>query len=300
MDKLNRTYELTVQAINGDNLTFKLPYTIEFSVDRNNYSSPNVASITVYNLAPDTRNAIRKDAIDTDKSRRVILKVGYGNNLSTVFDGTLDQCWSARQGTNFLTKIEARDNGFIYSNTNVTVYYSAGQTIRSVVENIAKQLRQNGLGIGIIGEVPGVFRRAGVKQGLALEILREITNDTCYIDNNNLFVISDGEAIIGPYTEISTATGLIGTPILENTFLKAEIILEPRLLICQKIKMKSETGSQKNNPTYFYGITNFDGDYKVTGIAHRGVISPTIAGSATTNVVLAGETIAQVYRGLSI
>lgn len=300
MDKLNRTYELTVQGLSGNFLTFKLPYTIDFSVDRNNYSSPNVASITIYNLGPDTRNEIRKDAIDTAVNRRVTLKVGYGSNLSTIFDGTIDQCWSARQGTNFLTQIQARDNGYIFSNTNVTVYFSEGQTKESVVRKVADQLKQQGLGIGIIGEIKGNFRRQGVEQGLAVDVLRKLTNDTCYIDNNTLFVIADGEALQGPFQELSSKTGLIGTPILENVFLRAELILEPRLLICQELKLKSETGSNFNNPTYTYGITNFDGDYKVTAISHRGTISPTIAGSATTSIVLAGETIQKVYKGLSI
>jgi hypothetical protein len=300
VDKLNRQYELTIQAIDGHELQFTLPYTIEFSVDRNNYSSPNTATITIYNLAPDTRNQLRKDAIDTDVSRRVTLKVGYGDNLSTVFDGTLDHCWSARQGTNFLTQMEARDNGFVYSNTNVSVYYSQGQTIRSVVDSVVKQLAQKGVTVGYIGDIKGSFPRSGAKQGLAMEILRELTNDTCFIDNNKIFVLGDKEAIIGPFEEISSATGLIGTPVLENTFLKAELILEPRLLICQKIKMNTTTGSNKNNPSYTYGITNFNGDYKITGIAHRGTISPTVAGSATTSVVLSGETVEIAYRGIGV
>ena len=61
MDKLFRKYEMVVVGNDGRKYEFKLPYSIEFTVQRNNLSTPNTASITIYNLGANTRAAMRKD-----------------------------------------------------------------------------------------------------------------------------------------------------------------------------------------------------------------------------------------------
>lgn len=298
MDKLGRSYELTVQRIDGRDQVFTLPYSIEFAVDRNNFSSPNTASISIYNLSQDTRNQLRKDAIDTDVSRRVKLRVGYGDIKSTIFDGTLDHCWSARQGVHFITHLQCRDNGFVYDNIDVTINYAENQSKKSVVENIIQQLSASGISRGVIGDIAGTFPRRGSKQGNAMKLLREITGDNVFIDTGKIYCLNDGQEIIGPVTLIDSANGLIGTPIVENTFLNVEMLLEPRVLMCQKVKLITTTGSNAQDITYHYGINSFNGDYKITGISHRGIISETVAGSATTSLVLSGQRIEQTYRGL--
>lgn len=315
MNKLQRSYFLRVQRNDGLFQEFELPYTIEFDVNRNNYSTPNSASIKIYNLSPDSRNAIRKDILDTDVSRRVTLKVGYGETMSTIFDGTLNQCWSARQGVNFITHLDCRDNGYLYNNGEVSVQYSAGESVKSVVEKIVKQMKPYGVDKGIIGDIQGTFYRDGSVKGLAVDLLRTITGDIAYIDNNKIFCLNDGEGIETEYQEITSDTGLLDTPILENAFVRCNLLLEPRLIINQKIKLNSTTASNGYNyvgstsygeiqtkglSTYHYAVTNFNGDYKITGIRHSGVISQTVSGSAVTSVVLSGEYIKTAYKGFSI
>jgi hypothetical protein len=315
MIKLNREYSLKVQRVDGTFQVFELPYTIEFDVDRHVYSSPNEATIKIYNLSPDSRNQLRKDVLDTDKSRRVTLQVGYGGNMSTIFDGTLDQCWSGRQGVNFITNLKCRDNGFIYSNTFVSVAYSDGESKQSVINKIIKQMESAGIQRGIVGNIEGSYPIGRTIEGLASDLLRTVTGDIAFIDNNRVYVLNDDEALIGDYTEITSDTGLLNTPILENAYVRCDILLEPRLVVGQKIKLNSQTASEgytvsgatyfgefknKAQSNYHYSVTNFNGDYKVIGIRHSGTISATVAGSAVTSVTLGGEYIKTAYKGISI
>lgn len=315
MIKLNRAYSLRVQRVDGSFQEFELPYTIDFDVDRHIYSSPNEATIRIYNLSPDSRNQLRKDTLDTDVSRRVTLKVGYGENMSTIFDGTLDHCWSGRQGVNFITNLHCRDNGFIYSNTFVSVAYSDGESRKSVVDKIIKQMEKAGIQRGIIGNIEGSYPIGRTIEGLACDLLRTVTGDISFVDNNKVFVLNDNEAIVGDYKEITSETGLINTPLIENAYVRCDILLEPRLLIGQRVKLNSTTASegyyvsgagsydefvQKGKSGYHYTGSNFNGDYKIIGVRHSGTISATVAGTAVTNVVLGGEYIQVAYKGLSL
>lgn len=284
MDKLNRSFELSIQAVDGEEVKFSLPYTIEFSVSRNNLSSPNVASISIYNLAAETRNRLRQDLVDMNVTRYVILKVGYGSTQSTIFSGTLNQCWSARQGPNFVTYISARDNGYVYSDTRIDVQWSANQSYQSILPDVLAQLKQNGVTAGVIGEIEGKWFKAGAFSGRVMQFLEILTGNNVFIDSNRLFILKDGDSYIGPYSEINDKTGLIGTPILENTFLRCDIVLEPRILVGQKITVDTKTGSNPTRESSFFKVTNFNGDYKVTGIKHNGTISPTVAGTAITSL----------------
>ncbi len=60
MDKYNRNYELYIEKSNNETLKITLPFTVEFEIHRNSFSSANVCQIRVYNLAPNNRNQITK------------------------------------------------------------------------------------------------------------------------------------------------------------------------------------------------------------------------------------------------
>ena len=73
---------------------------------------------------------------------------------------------------------------------------------------------------------------------------------------------------------INTKTGLLGTPILQGAFLTVETILEPRIKVGQLVEIESSYN------------TAFNGQYKVIGIRHIGVISEAVSGEAKTTLEL--------------
>ncbi len=289
MDKLFRNYNLLVQGLDGEFQAFTLPYTMEFDIRRSKFGDANQCSIKIYNLNPNTRNNLRKDSTDFDINRRLTLSVGYGKSLSTIFDGTIFRCYSYRDGVTFVTEIEGMDAGFAFVNAEVQIDYSAGSTYQAIVEKIAKQLEPFGITRGAIGRIPGVTERAGSYAGNAIEILKNLTGRTFFIDNQKLFVLQDNETFDGTFNLISAETGLINTPILQETLVNCEMIMEPRILIGQKITLDSQTASNNNTTTDRLLINNFNGEYKVVGLEHKGTISQTVAGTAITKLSLAGS-----------
>ena len=100
MDKFGRNYFLEVKYDDFNTVIIGLPFTIEFDITRTTLSSVNVCQIRIYNLALDTRNLLRFNAYDNTTFKYVRLRAGYGNNLATVFTGSITQAWSVREGVN--------------------------------------------------------------------------------------------------------------------------------------------------------------------------------------------------------
>ena len=89
--------------------------------------------------------------------------------------------------------------------------------------------------------------------------------------------------IAGSLTIIDSSTGLLNTPLLEETVVYLDILFEPRLVFGQGVKLKATTGP-----------SDFINTYKVVSIHHRGTISDAVCGDAVTTVGLLGGIFAQV------
>lgn len=280
MDKFRREYTLIVQAVGGETITIKLPFTVEFDVTRANWSAANYANIRIYNLNEDTRNKIRKDQysqnLKPEDVRLVSLLVGYGTgNQSLMMKGTITQAWSVRQGSSFVTEIVAQDLGFAYSNAQTNGgqgQFASGTLDRVVIKTLVESLKNYGVDAGAIGQFEGQSTRGNSYSGSTTYLLQTLTGKAFFIDNGKAHVLKDNEALDVPVVTISSQNGLLNTPIRSLQTVTFEMILEPRLLIGQPIKIVNVTGG------------SFDNFYKVTGLHHKGTISDAICGSATTSV----------------
>ena len=270
--KFGRNYYLSVQGAAGETLIIQPPFTIEFDITRNILSSQNFSSIRIYNLALNTRNELRKDAWAYDDLRTVVLKAGYGNNLPIIFAGNISQAWSVREGVNFITQIECFDGGFAFTNGVTTQNFPEGTNQETVIDTLVNSLSPLGVTPGVIGSYPGQNQRANSYTGSTTDILTELTGGGFFIDNGKVHCLGDSECLNGEIQIIDSSSGLLGTPVRENTYLNFEILFEPRLIIGQKIKLQSITGA------------NFNSFYKVVSLKHKGMISPAVCGDATTSV----------------
>jgi hypothetical protein len=124
--------------------------------------------------------------------------------------------------------------------------------------------------------VQGVTKKGSAFDGNTSYLLQTITGGNFFIDNNTANVIMDGEFIDIEKENIviDAQSGLLNTPRRENTYVLLDMLFEPKLFIYQKVKLRSSIDK------------NFNGDYAVVSISHRGTISQTVAGSAITSVGL--------------
>lgn len=283
MDKYNRNYELYIEKSNNETLKITLPFTVEFEIHRNSFSSANVCSIRVYNLSADNRNQITKDQFDTLTNRTIQFRAGYGKNLSLGFSGMITQAWSVREGTNFITQIECYDGGYAYLNAITNSEFPSDTPNASIVDSLVTDLNKYGVSKGTIGTVNGSIARGNALIGNTTDLLKDTTNGGFFIDNSKANVLSDNECLASDIILINEKTGLLGTPLKENQFVSLEMLFEPGLKVGQLVQVESN------------GASRFNGIHKVIWIKHRGMISEAVCGDAVTSVGLLSGTFNTVY-----
>lgn len=278
MDKFGRNFKLTVQKNTGGDLVIEPPFTVEFEITRNYLSSTSSSSIRIYNLSEKNRAELRKDlAINSDPRtiKYMEFQAGYGQNMGVAVRGTVSQGWSVRQGTNFITELQSFDGGFAFEHAQFKHSpYPKGTLRKTVIEDMAVDLEKYGINRGAIGEVEGALLRGNSYTGSTISLLRELTGNSFFIDNGKVNVLSESEVLEGSLKVINAQTGLLNTPTRENSQMKIEMIFEPRIQIGQGIMLES------------LGDQNFNSFYKVVAISHRGTISETVGGTATTTATL--------------
>lgn len=271
MDKFGRNYLLQVQLKDGSYVPITLPFTIEFDIVRHSLQSTNLAKIRIYNLGPDLRNQIRKNVIDFDfVNRGIILNAGYGTNLATIFKGTVGTAWSIREGNNFITQIESFDGGFDITNGFVNKQYVSGTPYVDIIADLARSFPKST--IGAIGNYPGKLTRGNSYTGNTAFLLNELTGGGFFIDNEKVYALGANEfiATAGVPLTINSKSGLLGTPMLEETTVHFDIIFEPSFNVGTSVILDSITAD------------NFNRLYKLTRVKHRGMISSAVCGEVIT------------------
>ena len=280
--KLNRKYELFIQKQdkNGiplpESYIITNPITIKFSINRNIYSGVADMTIDIYNLAPTTRNMIFKDWFYDIKKENylfIALNASYeGHGMSTLFLGDIWNAYSFRQGTDIITRIQAKC-GMRNMTQLVSIQLKAGSTVRDVVNECMKKLPN--LEEGKMSIRDYTFTEPIELFGKPLAILKQYNEDkNVFVDLNKVNILGDDEGIVGYVPEINDESGLLNAPERKPASLIIKMVFEPELLIGQIIQISSKIAPQ------------FDGQYKIFGIKHEGTISDSIAGNLTTTVEL--------------
>lgn len=298
MQKFGRNYILYIQLTNGnilqtnfggaglanfsalDNnqvLVVQPPFTIEFDITRNTYTSANVASIKIFNLSATNRNNIRFNIADMQMGifRSIQLQAGYGANaniLPIIFTGNITQAYSSREGVNWVTSIECFDGGFAFSNGFTSQSFTKNTDNRQNIISLVNSLP--GIAPGAIGNsYNGNLSRGNSVVGNTTDIIRDMTNGGFFIDNGQGHALAENEFIDDSQAVvINSETGLLNTPIRETTFLDFDILFEPNIKPGRVIQLQSATDP------------SFNGLKKVVGVKHRGVISPAVCGDAITSI----------------
>lgn len=272
--KRNRNYILYVQDLRGETLKIELPFTLEFDIQRNNLAGANNGNLTVYNLSKINRDRIRKDLPDMGKVMTLRLEAGYGRDMATVLSGYVKRAYSVRQGVDFLTNIEVYDGGYALANAFTSVQYQKGTANNVILKDLVGKLKPFGVQPGAVGDFPGTIKRGNSYSGPVGDLLKEVSGNAFFIDNNRAFVMGENETIAGSSILINADTGLLGTPVREQAILTIEMLFEPKVYVNQMVQVESRA------------VDVYNGTYKVVGIHHSGTISEAVSGKATTRLSL--------------
>jgi len=290
MDKFIRNYALAVTLSEGDLIIIKPPFTVEFEIVRNDFSSANYSSIRIYNLGEKTRSQIRVDSWDIASFKKVLFQAGYLNpsnlspviaqtksNLPVIFSGIIQRAWSVREGVNFITQMENYDGGEAFQLARTNTQFTSKTPNDTVINNLVDSLKSNGVTKGAVGNnFGGTTSRGKSYTGNTCDLLSDLTNGGFFIDNQKAYCLTDDEALdVGDLLVINSQTGLLGTPVREQSRVHLDMIFEPRIQIGQQVKVESQT--EKNN---------FNGFYRVVAVHHKGMISEAVCGDAITTLTL--------------
>ena len=240
-------------------------------------SSASNSNIRIYNLSASNRANIRKDAYDRNTLRELVFEAGYGNNLSMLCVGQINQAFSIREGVNYVTEIETYDGGFAYLGSESNVHYPAGTPYRTIIIDLIKSLKPQGVSLGAVGDIQGTCGRGFSAKGSTVDVLRELTGGKFFIDNGFGNVLDNSEYINGTTLLINSESGLIGTPKRRETFIDLTMIFEPSVYVGQLVRLETLTGDKMN------------GNFIISSIQHQGTISSVVSGSATTTLGLTDE-----------
>lgn len=288
MQKFNPHYELTVTYWeNGQTAisTITDPISIRFNISKDTFQSSNTAHITVYNMDIRTREGLYQDRLlfNQEKTKTVTLSAGYGNELTLVCFGYIQQCSSTRQGNDIVTEIDVMDPDILTQYTSKT--FKAGTQKKEAYLNMLRE------GLPNIEEgegtqsIDGAFEINTVFDGFSFYMINQITGDHTFIDDGKLHTLYDHQTIgnYGVYY-ISSETGMLATPVRQDGILQIKMLFEPTIKIGQLVEVKTETAYNRSatDPTR----SAFDGQYKVIGLTHDCSISQSEGGSRITTLNL--------------
>lgn len=268
--KFLRDYEITIQNPSGEMFTIKPPFSAKISVTRNTLASANKAKITLYNLAPATRNSIFKDKYSITEYWQLKIKAGY-ERLTTIFQGNLYESISYKQGVDWVTQIDAFDGMSAIQNGYTSQSVAAGTSRGNIIQNIIGNM-PNVIAGSIGGDTEESSERGQVIMGQSTDVLSEQTEGKYFIDNEVVNVLTDDEVIAGDVLLLDEEQ-LFTTPKVRDTFLDCDILFLPEAqpgLICE-IRSKE---------------TRFNGQYKIMGFSHDITVSSSQAGKAKTTISL--------------
>lgn len=277
MKKWTRNYVLTVQVDRkaADYIDITSPLTLSFNIKRSCNASANTGTFTILNLAESTRRKIFMDRYQTLYYKGVELSAGYGDDKEEwplIFKGNIEQAFSKRNGVNYETTINAFDGGFAYRNGRTERAFAEGTSDKQIIETLLKDLP--GIKKGAIGNFDATLPRGNSLNGNTMKILNDVSEGHLFIDLEKLNCLRRYEGLQGNLTTLNADSGLLGSPLREESFLTFTMIFEPRLQIGQFVKLESQTE------------TEFNGTYKVIGLEHNGTISGSQSGKCTTKVSL--------------
>lgn len=254
------------------------PLTLEFDIVRTTLGSVNTGTFNIYNLKPSSRKQVHHDWWETLKYRRIVLNAGYDRNpkLPQIFVGNIQSASSVRQGTNWVTKIEAYSGIFGIQNGQVSLSLQSGFDMRTALTTAATAMPN--VSLGAIGDFDPPQSSRGLSVcGNAWDVIQDLSQGgEAFIDQEKVCILQKGDYINfpGSVLEISSLSeGLLDTPQRSQQGTIVEILFEPRVQVGQLVRLTTEE-------------TVYNGLYVVKGIHHHGIISGAVGGDCRTTLTL--------------
>lgn len=280
-EKYQRIYNLLIESKDLGNAlkitnNFKDGLAIEFDIDRGIYGGFGTMNLNIYNLSRSSRSYVFQDTWDrnVDTVRTVSLEAGYQFlGLSTIFLGHIQQAYSYRKNADIITNVQAIDGGLLSSEAEIHETFEKGTMRSEVIRHLVSKI---GLKEGKISIEDVPFEVGFLLDGNCFKLLKTYAgrDREVWVSDGELNILKTSETLKGIVSKINAQTGMLNVPRHTGGSLVLDMVFEPRLRIGQIVDVESVISPE------------FNGQYKIIGLKHKGLISSTQAGQAITTVEL--------------
>jgi hypothetical protein len=221
-----------------------------FDIRKDLTGKPNRASIKIYNLTQDHRDALSERAAKGPV--RVRMDAGYQDNVSRIFEGDLRILYHDRDsGADFVTTIESGDGDRIVSTARISKSWAPGTPVATVIKDITALLD---LGEGNVrGSTAGAllegfgptFTGGTAAKGPVFRELARICKSAGILwsiqDGTLQFLVGDA-ALSGTAVKVASNTGMEDAPKIDH---KGRLRVKTRIIpgIFPGRKIQLEDGS---------------------------------------------------------
>lgn len=274
--KFLRFYEIRIKTPAGKQYVIGNPFSAQFDIDRSVMSTVNNAKVTLYNLAPDTRNGIYKDRYSVTQYWQMFILAGYGGNeLYEIFRGNIYEAFSYKKGPDWITEITGYDGAYAIQNGFTAETMTKETSYRDMVTRVIHTMPEvlpGVLGSAVSDEMPA---RGQVIVGGSYDAIQELTGGTAFIDGETINVMSPDDVIGGAPFVLHGGEGgsMLETPRRREQFLEVKCLFSPEVRVGHICEIRSAE-------------SRYNGQYKVYGIKHTATISGATCGEATTMISL--------------
>lgn len=221
--------------------TIKLAgHKVTFRVSKSLKKEPNTCEINVWNLNEDQRSQLEQLAPKGKKATSGVpcrLDVGYGTELSQIWLGDLRTVDSRNEGPNWITRVASGDGEKAWQNAQLHVAYGPKTPVETVLRALVRAL---GVGEGNVARVASNLRLKGVGSVLTHgtqvsgRVARELdawarsADLEWSIQDGSIQFLERGKALSEKAIRLSPATGLIGSPTVDQEgTLSCRMLIQP-------------------------------------------------------------------------
>jgi hypothetical protein len=255
---------------------------ITFDIQKTIYRTPNQALIKVYNLTQAHEKQIDAEYND------LIVQCGYVGQgaMRLVFRGNIRFTHFYREGNDHVGEINAGDGDKDFRNAIVNFTLQANHSDADVMDKLLETMQAT-----IKGHIAGknINRkriRGKTHVGLARDVMDRIAkeNDGHWSSQDGALTMIPVDSVVSPAQaiEISSETGLLETPEVNDKGITIKVMLDPRIVAGGKLWLKNNDVKMKHLSRVLTGQSRKakgpktpvrldpDGVYKVFAVRHVG------------------------------
>ena len=267
--QFKRIYELVITPEEGEERTIT-GLRINFDITKNVLSLPNVCRITIANANNDTLSTLQK------KYTRITLRAGYDGNIALLFKGDVRNVFQSKPANERLLTVFAADGEKSYQNAIFNKSFSPNIAVGTALEEIMKTFE--GVTIGSFQDLPSVADKlrgqslSGSSKDLMDEFANEYKFDWSIQDGESVIISKDKILNIDEAVVLTSATGMIGSPIITEIGANVIALLNPLLLPNTAFRIESILADSqvKDLNTKRAKRTTAEGLYKIQEVKFKG------------------------------